>query len=62
VSDIVVTFRNYVIAELNRMLTLETGDSGPLIGQQTSFSGNVLFGKKKCQCVFNNKNKNLYCS
>jgi hypothetical protein len=42
----VVTFRNYVIAELNRMLTLDTGDSRPSIGQQTSFSGTVPFGKK----------------
>jgi hypothetical protein len=46
VSDIVVTFRNYVIAELNRMLTLDTGDSRPLIDQHTSFSGTAPFGKK----------------
>jgi hypothetical protein len=52
VSDIIVTFRNYVITELNRLLTLDTGESRPLIGQHTSFSCTVLFGKK---C------KNLYC-
>jgi hypothetical protein len=45
-SDIVVSFCNYVIAELSRMLTLDTGDSRPLIGQQTSFSGTVPFDKK----------------
>jgi hypothetical protein len=45
-SDIVVTFRSYVSAELNKMLTLDTGDSRHLIYQQTSFSGTVPFGKK----------------
>jgi hypothetical protein len=33
VSDIVVTFLNYIIEKLNRMLTLATGYSRPLIGQ-----------------------------
>jgi hypothetical protein len=28
------------------MLTLDIGDSRPLIGQQTLFSGTVPFGKK----------------
>jgi hypothetical protein len=60
VSDIVVTFRNYVIAELNRILTLATGDSRPLIGQQTSFSSTVPFGKNKCQHILNNKSINYH--
>jgi hypothetical protein len=34
------------MAEVNRMLSLDTGDSRPLIGQQTSFPDTVPFGKK----------------
>jgi hypothetical protein len=35
---------DYVIAERDRMLTLDAGDSRPLIGQQTF--GTLPFGKK----------------
>jgi hypothetical protein len=52
VGDIVVTFRNYVIAELNRMLSLDTGDSRLLIVQHISFLTLCRLIKKSASTFF----------
>jgi hypothetical protein len=57
VSNIIVTFCYYVMEELNRMLTMDTGLWLVNIPHFPALCRLV----KKCQHICNNKSKNLYC-